>query len=225
MTDYVSRKHWSVTGSLGFDDLGIISCSFESGSPNYASLDQSFYRGVLADGSVTGSYDLDLQTTLTVAGCRTMSSSILIYSIPRVCFDTKVEENSVTMVSDSGVEYYDREGLLLVSGSNEIVGDIVYTKGLLLFNRQIKLLTLHWTSNKPIYTYNMNCKVRDVDMNYTLNPTAKGLIESNAEFYPYVTSLGFYNSANELMAIAKLSKPIRKASDVDTTFKVSLDII
>lgn len=220
LTDYVSRKKWTAL-SADFSNLGITTGSFNSGSSEYASLDESFFRSILSDGSVSGSYDLSLQTTITVAGSRQASGSLTVCSIPRSCFDDHIVEGSVKI---NGI-YHDREGLIL-DASNGIKGDIIYTKGLILLrDTGIVISSLEWTSYKPVFTYNINCKVRDKEFNYTYNPTARNLeVRSDIEFYPYITTVGLYNTANELVAVAKINKPIRKCSDIDMTFKVSLDI-
>jgi len=46
---------------------------------------------------------------------------------------------------------------------------------------------------------------------------------TGSEFTPYITSIGLYNDANELLAVAKLSRPIKKSIDLDMTFIVKLD--
>jgi len=39
----------------------------------------------------------------------------------------------------------------------------------------------------------------------------------------YVTSIGLYNNDNELLAVAKLSKPVLKSKSDEVTFKIRLD--
>ena len=39
----------------------------------------------------------------------------------------------------------------------------------------------------------------------------------------YITTVGLYNSANELLAVAKLSKPVLKSSSREALIKVRLD--
>lgn len=48
--------------------------------------------------------------------------------------------------------------------------------------------------------------------------------ESDPDFKPYITSIGLYDDNNECLAIAKLTKPIQKPSNLPLTFKVSIDI-
>jgi hypothetical protein len=66
--------------------------------------------------------------------------------------------------------------------------------------------------------------------NYSNNPTyvsgSDGLF-----FHPcfdknpqtYITSVGLYNDFNELLAVAKLSKPINKSFDNDVLIKIRLN--
>jgi hypothetical protein len=41
--------------------------------------------------------------------------------------------------------------------------------------------------------------------------------------FSYITSIGLYNANKELVAVAKLSKPLKKDPTIDTTIKVKLD--
>lgn len=115
--------------------------------------------------------------------------------------------------------------------TDKIVGDIVYNQGKVIFTDTfIRWLferwnseSLSWKSRKTVYTYNFNCKVRDVEFNHTFNPTARKFL-GNEDFTPYVTTVGLYNNEGELLAVAKVSKPIKKTKNVDLTFLLRLDI-
>ena len=48
-------------------------------------------------------------------------------------------------------------------------------------------------------------------------------ITSQSFFSPYVTTIGLYNEAYELLAVAKLGQPIRMSDQTDTTFVVRWD--
>jgi hypothetical protein len=79
-------------------------------------------------------------------------------------------------------------------------------------------------------------RVLNRDFNYSNNPTyvydgtdgvhPKGLIR-NADFISdpktYITSVGLYNDNNELVAVAKLSRPTVKSFDSEILLKVRLD--
>ena len=41
---------------------------------------------------------------------------------------------------------------------------------------------------------------------------------------PFITAVGLYNNNNDLMAVAKLARPLKKPTDLPLTFKVQIDI-
>ena len=68
------------------------------------------------------------------------------------------------------------------------------------------------------------------EFNYSNNPTYVSgsdgsFVEPLFETDPkaYITSVGLYNDANELLAIAKTSQPIAKSFDKEVLIKVKLD--
>lgn len=140
----------------------------------------------------------------------------------------------------------DGNGCLIFSGSElkytqprRVIGDIIYNQGQIIITdpvvaRYYSTYSRHiirWKSNQPIYTYNVYCKVQSSEMNFTYNKTAQtgsyGQLANNitgSNFTPYITTVGLYNDANELIAVAKTNRPIPKVSNVDMTFVVKIDI-
>ena len=43
-------------------------------------------------------------------------------------------------------------------------------------------------------------------------------------FQPYITTIGLYNGANQLVAVGKLSQPLQSSNVSDTTILVNLDL-
>ena len=86
------------------------------------------------------------------------------------------------------------------------------------FNNTIEL-------NSAIYF----CRVNHNEFNYSSNPTfvsgSKLRVKNNINDLPvtYITSVGLYSPDNELLAIAKLSEPIRKDPNTELTLRVRLD--
>lgn len=140
----------------------------------------------------------------------------------------------------------DGNGNLIFSGSTlttttdrRHLGDIIYNQGIAVITDTS--IARHYTSfaqgelsfrsNLPIYTYNVYCRLRDSEFNHTYNPTAlsgsNGDVSSNvsgSDFTPYITSVGLYNDANELLAIGKLNKPVKKLQNSDMNILIQLDI-
>ena len=73
------------------------------------------------------------------------------------------------------------------------------------------------------------CRAPVNKFNYSSNPTyltgSKIRIKNNAGDNPisYVTTVGLYNASNELLAVAKLSEPLKKSVDNELTIRVRLD--
>ena len=44
------------------------------------------------------------------------------------------------------------------------------------------------------------------------------------DFSPYITSVGLYDDDYNLLAVAKMTKPMKKPTDLPLTFKVSIDV-
>ncbi len=86
--------------------------------------------------------------------------------------------------------------------------------------------------NFEINEFEYLCNIQPGQFNRTLNVTAYTKSETSSQFYmlpdanyTYITSIGLYDDQNVLMAIAKLSSPIRVSDIIDTTIVVGLDYI
>lgn len=130
-------------------------------------------------------------------------------------------------------------GTIISPTTGEMIGNIIYEHGLVIITDKALALelkagtntTLGWKSTLPIYTYNYNIKISDYEFNSTLNPTAlsgsNGDIAPNvsgSDFHPYITAVGLYNDSNELIAVGKLSQPLPKSPNTETTLQIKLDI-
>jgi hypothetical protein len=91
--------------------------------------------------------------------------------------------------------------------------------------------SLSFMSSYRIYENQYKCTIRENEFNYTQNPSARS---GSGEFYysfvtgsffsPYVTTIGLYNDAKELLVVGKLSQPVPISLETDTTFIVNFDI-
>jgi hypothetical protein len=110
--------------------------------------------------------------------------------------------------------------------------------------------SLLWQSSLPIFTHNYHCRVRDLEYNLTYNPSAlsssiktvydnvgniystasaqnNGVINNNltgSAFQPYITTVGLYNDANQLIAVGKMPRPVPKSANTEMTIIVKIDI-
>lgn len=102
-----------------------------------------------------------------------------------------------------------------ISGACDNIRNRLYN---VQFNNTIEL-------NSSIYF----CRVKNADYNYSSNPTYLSSSQIRVKEFiddmpvSYITTVGLYNSNNELLAVAKLSEPLKKTPDTEFTIRVRLD--
>ena len=73
------------------------------------------------------------------------------------------------------------------------------------------------------------CRANHNEFNYSANPTylsgSKIRVKTSTSDMPvsYITTVGLYNDKNQLMAVAKLSEPLKKDPDTEFTLRTRLD--
>jgi hypothetical protein len=109
---------------------------------------------------------------------------------------------------------------------------------------------LSFKASQPIFTHNYHCKARESEFNFTYNPSAlssslktiydntdtvystgsnvsTGELNKNitgSAFQPYITTVGLYNDANQLIAVGKVNRPVPKSANTEMTIIVKIDI-
>jgi len=106
---------------------------------------------------------------------------------------------------------------------------INYTNNLLILQTIQSGSSFQLNSQETISSDYVFVRIKNGDYNYTSNPsfiTGSGdLIYSNFVYSPqtYITTVGMYNNNNELLAVAKLSKPLVKDFTKEALIRVKLD--
>jgi len=93
-----------------------------------------------------------------------------------------------------------------------------------------RLQNLQFNNTTEINSNIYFCRMAHNKFNYSSNPTylssSKIYVKNNRIDNPpitYVTTIGLYNERNELLAVAKLSEPLRKDPSNELTLRVRLD--
>lgn len=145
-------------------------------------------------------------------------------------------------VSQSGIGYivgqvfYDK-GIVILKPSASISGTSLNKDGFSIVNASS--VQVQFTSSVKLFEHSIRTKIYPPEFNFSVyNPsTGRKLIScSNAppcplprdlmasqSLSPYITSIGLYNDSNELLAVAKLSNPIQRSSDMIQTFVIKFD--
>jgi hypothetical protein len=136
--------------------------------------------------------------------------------------------------SISGVQFSPNAGggpaLPMMSGTNNInnvlSGNAISASCDLLRHRIYNVQFNNTTElNSTIYF----CRANHNEFNYSSNPTylssSKLRVKNNSQDTPvsYATSVGLYSPDNELLAVAKLSEPMKKDPSNEFTIRVRLD--
>ena len=154
---------------------------------------------------------------------------------------------SLSQINIHNNDLSDTQILNMYSSSNgsPYVGNMFYPHGLAVITHPgylsgsnvshsfIDLNRLEFEGNHLIYEHEYQCTVEDYEFNYTSNLTTRKIQTRDTEelanfatgsnFKPYVTTIGLYNEANELLVVGKLASPIRMSDETDTTFIVRYD--
>ena len=94
-------------------------------------------------------------------------------------------------------------------------------------------ITCSFESTMTIYESQYKCTLLENEFNYPQNPSVissssnSGIVydfATGSYFQPYITTVGLYNNAKELVAIGKLSQPLQSSNTTDTTVMVNLDL-
>jgi len=141
------------------------------------------------------------------------------------------------LIRNIGTIFYD---LGIVILDNEYVNSITNTASGLPFLQTISTsgmgfanltgFNIHYVNYDSVNTFQrliMTTKAEGDEFNITQNQT--GIIKQTGEQLlttnpgTYITTVGLYNAANELLAVAKLDRPIRKDEDHTVTININID--
>ena len=125
----------------------------------------------------------------------------------------------------------------LSAGHCEMLADASYVPQVLendtqdAFSKAVRqrLLSIDFSNTTELNSTIYFCRVGHNDFNYSTNPTylqeSRIRIKDRSSDAPvsYITTVGLYSSDNELLAVAKLSEPLRKDPTNDITLRVRLD--
>jgi len=189
----------------------------------------------------------------TIKEFPTASNSIIrVISIPKNIFGSKIVPGTFQLTGSDYNIIDDREGNLFDRFGNPIlVGNIVYPHGLAIITNPSYSLVLPTSSLETItyvsgsvsgsffmsfkgehtvYENEVRCNINEDEFNYTLNPSSTSDFSGSlygfvtgSDFNPYVTTVGLYNEASELLAVGKLAKPIFIPRNNSITFVLKWD--
>jgi len=88
-------------------------------------------------------------------------------------------------------------------------------------------------TSTTLYEHEIVCRIPKTELNSTQNPSTytkynnslkPKSVMSNTNFRPYFTTIGLYDEDDQLLAVAKLSNPIKKRKDIDLNIIIRFDM-
>ena len=108
---------------------------------------------------------------------------------------------------------------------------VVSTPDYRIHNTVNDFVEITYKSTVTIYELGVVAKLDAGDFNMSTNLTLTQdddmtyhTFVSGSDFAPYITTIGLYNDAGQLLAVGKLAQPVKKRNDVDMNFLVRIDL-
>lgn len=162
------------------------------------------------------------------------NSKIQVFSIAQAAYGENILPYSLQIrygsssIADDGIGN-------LYSGS-VFVGNVFYSYGTAIFTNQSYQtitypLSISFQNQYTVYENYIACKLNESEFNLSYNPT---LLTSGSEttykafatgsdFNTYATTVGLYNSNNDLLMVAKFAQPMLISSETDMTLLIRYD--
>ena len=191
--------------------------------------------------SPAGEYGiLKISGTRVQAPAASASCGLIFYQAAVVALNPLVFDDGATGANFDGVESQGTTtpGFLTAPSCNMktgITGLVNFLKDGDVTNDEIatavrkRIIDIDFQNTTELNSTIYFCRVGHNDFNYSSNPTytsnSKIVVKDKKSDSPvsYITTVGLYSADNEMLAVAKLSEPLRKDPTNDITLRVRLD--
>jgi hypothetical protein len=138
---------------------------------------------------------------------------------------------SVFTTASAGGIIRDAEGTPIMDSSNRTMTAIL-TGSTIQLNAdalRTRMHNLNFNNTVELNSTIYFCRIKHNDFNYSANPTylsaSQIRVKNDATESPvaYITSIGLYDDDNNLLAVGKLSEPLRKDPTIEYTLRARLD--
>lgn len=146
------------------------------------------------------------------------------YSVP---FGLFYPNNGIIVLNAKSLYSF---GSVIIDRTDDKIVDTVYTAISGAIQNDSNLYSFKGTSFERLESMYAFVRIHSEEFNYTNNPSytsgsssyIKNEITKNSNGVSYITTIGLYDDNRDLLAVAKLSKPIKKMSDTELVVKVRI---
>ena len=214
--DQIKKGSFSISLLTGAYAAGVpITPGAASGMLTYTDANASSTQGTLS--TVGGDYGVLLDTTNNLTG------GVIFYQAGIAVLTASAFSGTLAYTGP----FYSADGINRTTIEELLTGSSISASAD-AFRQRIANIQFNNTTeiNSTVYF----CRAPHNKFNYSSNPTylssssirVKNESRSNPPI-SYITTIGLYNSSNELLAVAKLSEPLRKDPTNELTLRVRLD--
>ena len=209
-----------------------------SGSAIYTDINSADQRLVTYGGQY-GTI-VDSSNTAIKAGLMFYDAGIAVFDLAKITSGSQLMSGTISSMQDAGAQILGGKGTetqfvsrfipdFMISGSmNNIIDHICQTR---FQSGSLTAITFQNITN--INSTLIYCRTPADEFNYSSNPTFvdanKRIVvidegqEGVQDTFTYITTVGLYDPNNNLLAVAKLSRPVEKSPERDLTFRIRLD--
>jgi hypothetical protein len=194
------------------------------------------YDNYLQSTAASGSSEVDLRINFPTGS----GDQVGVLSIPQNLYGEYIQPGTFALIENTNTLLIDDSNgnIVVASAPTVYVGNIIYSHGIIVITDSDYIATfdigtgqsIKFKATFTIYENQTRCHVNENEFNFTQNPSAAsgstGYYNSNvtgSSFAPYVTTVGLYNAANQLLAVGKLGQPYPVPANTDITFVVKYD--
>ena len=209
-----------------------------SGSAIYTDINSADQRLVTYGGQY-GTI-VDSSNTAIKAGLIFYDAGIAVFDLAKITSGSQLMSGTISSMQDAGAQILGGKGTetqfvsrfipdFMISGSmDNIIDHICQTR---FQSGSLTAITFQNITN--INSTLIYCRTPADEFNYSSNPTFvdanKRIVvidegqEGVQDTFTYITTVGLYDPNNNLLAVAKLSRPVEKSPERDLTFRIRLD--
>jgi hypothetical protein len=179
------------------------------------------------NGVFTSSARIDNTSSMYMGGFSTNTSNltgvldelrVFNYSVPETSLNHLYNSSTFLQTRNVG-NVFPKQGVFVISSANP------------KYNQIATSYTASWRSTVTVNELSVITRLDQGDFNMSLNPTLTAdndityqSFVTGSDFSPYITTIGLYNDAGQLLMVGKLAQPIKKRRDVDMNFLLRIDL-
>ena len=156
---------------------------------------------------------------------------LIYYQAGIVALDAKIlnQNSSATPQNDGYLDSVTSLNGTTENEAEEIIASATTSTDSFLGDVRKRIVNIQFSNTTELNSTIYFCRVGHNDFNYSSNPTyledSKIRVKNKTTDAPvsYITTVGLYSADNEMLAVAKLSEPLRKDPTNDITLRVRLD--